>query len=479
MKLKNIFSLLLVVAFAATSCDDFEDLNVDPNEPSSAPNSTLLTGVFTGSDDELGIDDLLGANIPVLYVQHLSETQYTESSRYNTVQFNFNGWYTGPLVTLNQIIESNTNEATSAAAAAYGSNNNQIAVARILRAYIFHVLTDRWGALPYSEALQGATDFSPAYDSQEDIYTGLLTELNEATAQMDGGAGPAGDILFSGNMASWAQFANTLRATIAMRMSGVAATTARAEFEDAVSDGLITSDVMYAFLAETNHQNPWYGRFITRTDYAISETLVDYMSAVNDPRLPAFAEPALETGTYVGMPYGIIDAGDITNSAVSFITSDIISTQDAPLAIFTVAQTEFMLAEAALNGWNVSGTAQSHYEAAIQASMEQWGVYDATAYAAYIADPGVAYNAANAMQLIGEQKWVALYLQGYEAWSEWRRTGYPALTPAPDAVNNSGEIPVRQGYPSSEADLNSENYEAAVQMNGADGLDTRLWWDMN
>lgn len=475
-------AFLLVVSLSA--CDDFGDMNVNPNAPAFVPPSALLTGVFTGADGEpgtedndVGITDLIGATTPVLYVQHLSETQYTTSSRYNTIQFDFNGWFSGPLFNLKEIIDRNTNEETREDASAYGSNNNQIAVARILRAYIFQILTDRWGALPYTEALQGELDFSPAYDKQEGIYLDLINELKEAVAQIDGGSGPAGDILFGGNMTRWAEFGNTLRMSLAMRMSGVTTMEedAQSEFEDAVNGGVITSDVMYEYIGETNNQNPWYGRFITRTDYAISNTLVAFLSLRNDPRLPAFAEPASISGTFVGMPYGIIGAGDIENSDISFITSNIIYTQDAPLPIFTVAQVEFFLAEAALKEWNVSGSAQEHYEAGIQASMEQWGVSSAS----YLSEAGVAWNEANGMQLIGEQKWVAMYLQGYEAWSEWRRIGFPVLTPAPDAMNNSGEIPVRQAYPSSEADINEVNYAAAVATQGDDGLDTHLWWDVD
>jgi len=485
-----------------SSCGEFGDMNVDPNNPSSAPTATLLTS------SQASLSGLLGATTPVLYVQHLAETQYTEDSRYDVTQFDFNGWYTGPLINLQEIIRLNTDENTRDGASAYGSNANQIAVARIMKAYYFHTMTDRWGALPYSEALQGADDFAPAYDSQEDIYRSLLTELTEAAAQIDGGAGVAGDIIFGGNMAAWEGFANLLRANIALRMSDVDAATAQSQFEDAVADGILVEDITFNHLAETNYQNPWYGRFITRTDYAVSEAMIDQLIAFNDPRLPAYAAPALgtvvsktlTTANYNGMPYGIDAAGDIPNQDVSFITPMIIYTQDAPQYIFSEAQIHFMLAEAAQNGWAVGGTAQGHYEMGIQASFEQWGVMDIGTYtypniaaitpaneasldvidyATYIAQPGVAWDAANAMDLIATQKWMALFMGGYEAWSEWRRLDAPALTPAVDALNQSGEIPVRHAYPGTESDINADNYAAAVAAQGDDVLDTRLWWDVN
>lgn len=495
-----------------TACDDFGDTNIDPNQPSTAPTSLLLTGAQTQ------ISDVVGATTGVLYTQHTSETQYTSSSRYDVSQFDFNGWYTGPLADLEEIIRQNTDDATKASAAAGGSNANQIAVARILKAYFYHFMTDRWGALPYNEALQGQADFSPAYDDQETIYRALFVELNAAVAQMDGGSGVSGDILFGGDMARWAEFGNTLRMTMAMRISDIDPGTARSEFEDAVADGILTSDIMYFYLAETANQNPWYGRFITRYDYAASNTMVDYLKSVNDPRLAAFSAPAESLSTdpalrdangdltfamFAGMPYGIAAGGDIVTSTVSALTPDHIYTQDTPLAIFTVAQAEFLLAEAAMRGWSVNGSAQSHYEAGIRASMSRWGV-DGGSYTysngrllanfidgnsitlmdvdVYILQPGVAFDGtsmATAMPLIARQKWVALYQQGYEAWAEWRRIDLPVLIPAVDAVNNSGQIPVRHAYPGSESTLNQVNYDAAVAKQGPDITDTKLWWDVN
>ncbi|MEL6653504.1 MAG: SusD/RagB family nutrient-binding outer membrane lipoprotein, partial [Bacteroidota bacterium] len=127
-------------------------------------------------------------------------------------------------------------------------------------------------------------------------------------------------------------------------------------------------------------------------------------------------------------------------------------------------------------GWT-SDDAEEMYNLGIKASMEQWGVFEETAYNDYIANDA-PYDAANPLPGIGEQKWIALYLQGYEAWKEWRRTGYPDLQPAPDPLNASGEIPRRQAYPVTERDLNEENYNAAVSAQGADELSTRTWWDV-
>lgn len=470
--------LLAVVVFA--NCDDFGDINVDPNNPSAVKTELLFTSALRSISGDVG------AVTGTLYVQYISETQYNEAARYQTVSFDFSGYYTGELKDLQTIIDLNTDDETKGDVITGGSNANQIATARIMKAYFYHIMTDRWGGLPYSEALQGDENFSPAYDDQQSIYAALVTELEEAVAQMDGGLGPTGDILFDGDMTKWAQFANTLRAKIALRMSGVNAATAKSVFEDAVSDGLITEDVMYPYLAESANQNPWYARFITRTDYAISDVLADTMISLSDMRVTAYADPApdaddgdgvTELSDIVGLEYHISDPGAVTNDAISF-PGQAIRAQDAGLPIVTMAEVHFALAEAANNGWSVGGTAQGHYEAGIDASWAQWGVTgDGTALAAYKATPEVAFNAGTAMDQIAFQKWVALYPNGYEAWAEWRRLDSPALTPHPDALNVSGQIPLRHGYPASEAQLNEASYNAAVSAQGTDDEATALWWD--
>lgn len=470
-----------------TGCGEFGDMNVDPNRPSTPLTSSLLTSAqrgltdlrATSTDDAVTANSIVGDATTVLYVQHISEKQYTESSRYQTNFFDFNSMYSGPLFDLQTIIDLNSDPETMGDVIAAGSNANQIAVARILRAFYFSVITDRWGEIPYSSALRGNANFSPSYDTQRDIYLDLLNELKEAVDQMDGGTSVRGDFLMGGNMLRWAQFANSLRLTLALRMSEVEPQLAQTEFAAAYQDGILEGDFLYPYMSETNNQNPWYARFITRVDYVASNTMVDFMKPLDDPRLQVYADPAANTLTIEGMPYGISNAvaGEITNDEVSYLG---IATreQDSPLPIMTVSQLMFSLAEGAQRGW-ISGDAGDFYNQGIEASFRQWGVFDQAVYDAYIARPEVAYDPSNAMEKIHQQKWAALFLQGSESWAEWRRTGFPVLEPAVDAVNESGEIPRRQGYPVTERDLNSTNYDAAVARQGADNLDTKVWWDAN
>jgi len=192
-----------------------------------------------------------------------------------------------------------------------------------------------------------------------------------------------------------------------------------------------------------------------------------------------YANKATASGTYVGMPYGVSEseAGAIPNSNVSFL-GDALREQTAPSYIYTYSQVLFSLAEAAKRGWIEGGEAAAadYYNQGIQASWEQYGVFNQGSFSSYISNPKVAYKPAIGLQQIALQKWISLFLNGYEAWAEWRRLDYPILNPAPASMNPGG-IPRRQGYPSFEATLNQANYNAAVSRQGADNLDTPVWWD--
>ncbi len=473
---KGIIALLI---FAFTACGEFDDLNVNPNKPVAVDTESLLTSALR----DVGERVLSNTRIGPIYAQHIGNITYTEDDRYQAVQADFSAWYTATLADLERIIELNTDEETSGAASKSGSNANQIAAARILKAYFFNILTDLWGPMPYSQALRGGEGiFTPAYDSQSAIYEALFTELEEAVAQMDGGAGVAGDFIFGGDMSEWAKFANTIRMNMAIRAADANETLAKAQFLDAIADGVIESGLMYPFLPEANNENPWFTEFRTRTDFALTEMFVNGMKDLGDPRLAHYADPTLNsvavgTPEIVGVPYGL-STPSTQPPNVSFPNSSFVKAQDAPLAIFTMAQVHFAMAEAAARGWT-NDNPEDHYKAAIKASWDQWGVsYDQAAFDTYYNQSGVAWDAGKWDQLIGYQKWVALYGQGYEAWTEWRRLDYPELVLPEDPLSPSGGIPKRLIYPATEANLNGANYEAALGLlGGPDSDGTRLWWD--
>lgn len=491
-KIVKYISSSLLVALVAVSCSktgDFGDLNKDPNNPSDPNAALLFTNAIRGSLST-GNGAVTAAD-PLLYIQHLSEVIYTSASLYTSLNFDYNGIYNGPLTDLQTIINLNTAEETKnkPTVIAGGSNGNQIAAARILKAFIFMQMADRWGDIPYSEALKGIEDITPAFDKQEDVYKALLTELKDAVTTIDNGGGPTGDILLEGDMDWWKEWAASIRMIIALRLSKADPATGKTEFAAAQAEGGLSGGshtILYRYLSDANNQNPWYNNYVIgkRYDYAISETIVSALKTRNDPRLPVFATPT-GTGTYVGMPYGLTNPPD----GVSTGTLDELGTvsligaafrqQNSPAAVTTYAQILFAQAEAAHLGWIAGGetAAADFYLQGIEASLEQFGVE--AGYSAYVAQPAVAYNPAKAVELIQTQKWIAGYLgNGYEAWAEWRRTGYPVLTPARDAAPISGgQIPRRQAYPLTERDLNTENYNIVIGRQGPDELTTRTWVD--
>ncbi|WP_315821130.1 SusD/RagB family nutrient-binding outer membrane lipoprotein [Paraflavitalea speifideaquila] len=480
----------LLVAAVVASCKkpgDFGDLNVDPNNPKD-PNTKLLFTNAIRSGLSTGIGSITAAD-PLLYVQQISEVFYTQASRYSSRIFDYNSLYNGALNDLQTVIDLNTYDSTKDLAYVFpnGSHANQIAAARILKAYIFMQMADRWGDIPYSAALKKLEDITPAFDKQQDVYKALFQELKDAAAGIDAGAGPTGDILLGSDMDWWKQWAASIRMTMALRLSKADAATGKAEFAAALADGVLENNnhtIFYKYLSDANNQNPWYNNYVVgkRYDYAISTTMVNKLKALNDPRLAKFADTTA-SGTYAGMPYGLTSpvgyaAGTVDRPGNISLIGRVFRQQNSKAAVTTYAQLQFAQAEAAHLGWIPGGeaAAATFYLAGIKASLDQ---FEASGYATYIIQPAVVYNAANAVELIQTQKWIASYLgNGYESWAEWRRTGYPVLTPAPGAAPVSGgQIPRRQAYPTTERDLNTENYNTVIGRQGPDALTTRTWVD--
>ncbi len=492
MKIINIKKCLLasLACVFINACDtvDFEDTNVSPNDPTANLTNALLTEV----EYQLGLTTTDVS--PSLYIQHLAEVQFTNASRYGTTQFDYSDLYTQPIINLERIISLNTDPATTDEVIAYGSNNNQIAVASILKAFFYNHLTDRWGNIPFTQATNLVEFPTPAFDTQETIYTALFDLIDNALSIMDSGNGPTGDIMFGGDMDRWKQFANTLKLVMAQRLSDVAPALAQTKFTEAIAGGVISNvseNILFTFGEDDLVANAWENRYNGNRapDYAVSDVFIDFLQDIerNDPRLSKYADPIGNDDTnsiYVGMEYALT-APSTDRGTVSFITETIANDPTAPGILFTYAQVSFAMAEAALDGW-ISGDAETLYYQGIKASMDQWGISSAD-YDTYITEPKVVYDANNAMNLIAEQKWAALYMQPYEAWAEWRRLDAPSLTPALEPLSTPtsssvSTIPVREGYDNIIQSTNSANLDNAVSNQGLPGpFDnyTKLWWDVN
>jgi hypothetical protein len=468
-QISRLLYFLLANTILLTSCKKFDgSLNVDPNKATKASGTQLIANA------ERWLPDISSSPYGVHYPQHLSNTSFTDNSRYTTVNFNFYSWYTGPLMDLQTVLNSTLdgNE---------GPVANQIAVAKILKSYFFWFLTDRWGDIPYSEALKGKDDFTPKYDKQKDIYDSLFKLLDEANASFVTG-NIKNDIMYNGDVTKWKKLGNTIHMLMALRLSKVDAAKANTEFNKALTNGIMAANAdnfAYPHLSDPTNENFWYTQMnrMGRLWYAVSKPMVDYMLPLNDPRLPVFANKNA-AGNYVGLDYGLPGSTTVVINNYSLL-GDKLRLQNAPVYLVTYAEALFAKAEAAKLGWITGGdaTAKTNYESAIQNSILQW-TGSTTGASTYIGQAGVLYDPNNAIQQIATQRWVHLFLHGYEAWAEWRRTGFPLLVAAPGA--NGNKIPRREGYPVQERSNNGDNYNAAVAAfpyGGADDLNARVWWD--
>ena len=465
-------ALSSVVLFGCSkSIDDFGDMNVNPNSTPIPVTSALLTNVLSG------IGGTAAGITPGYYCQYFAQTQYTDESRYTPPQSDFDGFYSGALYDLQNIINVNSDAKYKDLAALNGSNANQIAIARILKAYYFWIVTDYWGDVPYSQSLKGNSDI--AYDKQSAIYPALIAELKAATAQFDAGTTVKGDVIYSGNTTKWTKFANSLRMMMALRLSKVDAATGKAEFAAALATGSFidaSADNFTVNYPGGAFSNPWYNNYLTRKDQGVASFVTSMQTANADPRAAAFGSSS------VGIPYGL--TRDLASAFVganptwAYVLPASKRAANSPVIVLSSSQLKFARAEAAKLGWT-SENAATLYANGVKENMTDWGVFTQTAYDAYMLK--VALNGTDDLKLINTEAYLAFYPNGFQGWSNWRRSGFPVLTPTVYAANASKQIPRRYMYGTREFSTNSKNVTAAAaNYSGADGVnssDAKVWWD--
>lgn len=385
------------------------------------------------------------------------------------------------------------------------------AIANIVKIAAMHQVTDYYGPIPYSEA----GDLTPAYDSQEVIYTSFFDELDKAIEVLENtsvtSALTDNDIVYHGNVAQWLKFANSLRLRLAMRVVYVKPDLAKAEAEKSASSkgGLITSKDDNAYVhpeydnAYAHHPLKKINEF-NNGDTMMGGTIDCYLNGYSDPRLPKMFKAAAKDGKYHGVRQGIQPGSwDKYNNAGNSISAP--NADNYKLMWMNAAEVAFLQAEGALRGWQMGGTAKEFYEKGIALSFDEWGVEGAASYAANTtlkpanfvdAVDGksnvnigstctIAYNSTNfetSLEKIITQKWIALFPNGPEGWAEVRRTHYPAVL-APKNNSSGGVISDTQGvrrctYPNAEQRTNPAGYAQGVELlGGNDSGATHLWWD--
>jgi len=529
----------LGVVLLATGCTkDFQDINTDPTQ---TPPSNYNSDYFLSGSQYNYINGITGYNGSILFqsgwVQIFASTSsgaanyYSNMDKYvasgNTNDYSGRGFdlgYKGARLA-QEIIKN------------YGTNPdkvNVVSAATVMKVLCMQYITDLYGDIPYSQALQASKDVTtPVYDKQQDVYNSMLSDLDAALSKFDATkAKPVADLFpYAGDVAKWKKFGYSLMLRVAMRLTKADIATAQKYAEKAAAGGTLSSVSEDAYIKGDNtngYRSENSRALITPADFyqvRWSKTLIDYLKANNDPRVSKIAEipdtglkantdPLRLTGdTTFSKQRGLPNGWDLNGGATDISKSpgypggtgtgdnitpignysrprmSIYADLNSPQFVLTYAESELLLAEAKARGWNVGATtASAHYQNGVSAALQSLAAFgssaaispaDADAYA--MAHPLDVSSLDASLKMINEQYWATtgILMNFVEAWNNWKRSGYPVLTPVVYAGNFSkGQIPRRQLYPTTESTANPANYKIGVSdLNGGDDWPSKVWWD--
>lgn len=473
----NKIKLIILSSFIIliSSCKkDITSLNNDPKNPSLVFSWSLYTNAQKNLARTLASSNV-NLNIFRLITQYWQETTYLNESRYNltTRNINGNGWTALYRDVLNDLEASRKLIPTDVANEAV--RKNQLAMLDITEVYTYYYLVTTFGNIPYTKAMNIDSVY-PKYDDAKTVYNNLLSRLDADIAALNTsveGFGSA-DIIYGGDIAMWKKFANSFKLKMAITIADDDAAKAKSAAEAAVAAGVFTSNddnAKFIFKAAPPNTNPIWEDLVQsgRKDFVANSTIVTMTDSLNDPRMPLYFTLDGSGGYSGGAP------GRSSNYSTYSKPSEHITKPEYPHTLLDYSEVEFLLAEAEARGFSVGGTAATHYDNAVTASIVDWGGTTIDA-AAYLAQADVAYATAGGTykQKIGIQKWLALYNRGWDSWIEWKRLDYPQLLPAYRAVS---DIPVRFTYPVNEQNYNTRNYTDASAAIGGDKVTTKLWFD--
>ncbi len=471
----SIFSLII-----STSCTkDFEEINTNPNAPSSVQPSLLLRQVIYDFGENMSYEGFVAGD---LLSQHRTALDFNLFDRHalKSPQLGGNPWpvfYTN--LRDNEII---LNQARTVETFAVYEGPSLI-----LKAYMAAGLTDLFGDVPYFEAFNGVEGtVSPAYNLQEDIYMnedGILDNLDKGIAAIEAYADVIpleGDILFNGDLEAWIRFANSLKIKHLVRISDKIDVSA--ELQTIFDEGnyMMTNNQNAIFNFTNTDPNSFrlaqlrVGDF---NNFVLSETMEGILVDLNDTRISRFFRPFANSNS--GEFNGLLNGIDASQTSIALADYSLASTafrEDTSTLdanFITAWEVHFALAEAAERGF-ITAEAQQFYETGVELAFEYWN----TELPADYLSGNAAYNAAGTtpVQQIITQKWIANIINGYEGWVEFRRTGFPELQTISASLNNN-LIPVRMPYPSEEEALNFENYNVAASATNDNSINVPVWWD--
>ena len=496
--------LAILCSLVVVSCDslddDFEALNTNPTQANDIDPNFKLTNIqlrISGERYENWRTNLIYSSTMMQHIAALpgywSGDKYLYNPGYSSSMWD--RYYPNISKNIEDLLVQTAEDP---------DDSNMWHITQITRVIMYHRLTDLYGDIPYSEAGRGVIDgiTQPKYDSQEFVYNDMLTRLENAAQSLDASKGTfgAGDLMYQGDIDQWRRFANSMMLRLGMRLVKVDPSAAQSWVQKAIAGGVMESNGDIAMVPhdEGAWRNGNSSVFDADGNPRLSSTFVNWMLDRNDPRLFVYGQtedgaPAIglpngnDVNTIVDDPNWVECADDDSVSpcetGVYMRPNEVYQDFDEVMFFMTYAEVEFLLAEAAVRGWH-SGDAAAHYENGVRAAMEHLSLYGADAIIGsvdidtYLSEN--PYDPANAMQQINEQIWAATFLNEYESFANWRRTGYPELVPVnyPGNVTN-GTIPRRMRYREAEAVANPANYQEAVSRQGADELTTRVWWDVD
>ncbi len=505
-QLKN-FTILVALSLSLliVSCDSgFEEMNVNPSLADQVDPNFKLTNIqlnVSGGRYENWRTNLIYSSTMIQHFATLptfwAGDKYGYIASYSAALWD--RYYSNVARNIEDLLVQTSEDPEDA-------NLHQIT--QIVRVIMYHRLTDLYGDVPYSEAGKGFIEgiSQPKYDAQSTIYPDMLARLETAatTLNSSGRSFGSGDLIYQGNVDQWRKLANSLMLRLGMRLVKVDPGAAQSWVQKAIAGGTMESNDDIAYVPHNDPSGFQNGNgLVFRADGAprLSAFFVDWMRDHDDPRLHVYGQVPVAGAMEIGMPNGHITGGSDLNFGIEnhstwiscdsdaepcgidvyMVPNDVIKGADDPMFLMTYAEVELLKAEAALRGWH-SGDAATHYSNGVRAAMEYLAMYgDAGAISSDDIDAYLAanpYDASVGMKMINEQLWSAVLLNEYEAFANWRRTGYPELTPINFPGNvTGGTIPRRLRYRENEAVANPDNYAAAVAGQGPDELTTRVWWD--
>jgi hypothetical protein len=480
----NCILLLIFSAIGFAGCKKYLDTNTNPNLSTTASPDLLLPAAQAAVGHVLGNPLQIYGNFwAQFWTQNPTSSQYRSIDQYASTTTDFDRvWrmmYSDALQDIQEILTLTQGKQ---------SLNQYTAIAYLMKAYDFQLATDAFGDVPLSQAATPSVT-NPSYTPQQQIYDSIFAYVDRAIALIDVNAEvtpSSDDLVFQGDMEQWLRFANTFKLRAALRLSEIAPQRAVQEMATLSLAGtlFLEDDAQINYSAIGGNQNPLFSEMLGlgRTQNMVaSETVTKFMTNNNDPRADVFFNRftnAAGVDSIIGIKQGTYRSNIRTYSLPSPVVgangqND--KSANAPVKLMSAAESYFLQAEAVARGWLITGvTAQMLFTEGIVASFDSYNVEGATTYAATAPAAQWPAGVQNQIKAIIQQKWLAMTgNQGFEAWTEWRRTNYPDffVTSAASTIG-AGRMPERLLYPSSEVTRNANFPGIAL-------IYTKVWWDAN